>query len=67
MAKNTGNGGRLGPINNRTQAYNPKTGQYIKRGDGGKIIAAKETPFKNVRREQSAKDHENEETSPKSK
>jgi len=67
MAKNTGTGGRLGPINNRTQAYNPKTGQYVKRGDDGKFIAAKETPYKNVRREQSAKEHENDGVKTKSK
>ena len=67
MARNTGTGGRLGPINNRTQAYNSKTGQYVKRGDDGKFIAAKETPYKNVRREQSAKEHETEKSTTKNK
>ena len=58
MAKNTGNGVRQGTINNRTQTYNPKTGQFIKRNENGQFIANKKTPFKNVRREQKAKDQE---------
>lgn len=58
MAKNTGNGTRQGPITNRTQTYNPKTGQYIKRDESGKFIAGKETPFKSVRREKNAKENE---------
>ena len=61
MAKNTGKGVRKGPISNRTQTYNPKTGQYIKRDESGKFIAQKNTPFKNVRREQNAKEQEKKE------
>ena len=55
MGKNTGTGHRLGPIVNRTQIYNPKTGQYIKRDENGKFLATKDTPFKGVRKEESAK------------
>lgn len=61
MAKNTGNGTRIGVISNRTQTYNPKTKQYIKRDENGKFIAQKDTPFKNIRREQNAKDQEKKE------
>jgi hypothetical protein len=55
MAKNTGNGTRLGPVTNRTQTYNPKTAKYIKRGEDGKFMACKDTPFKSIRREENAK------------
>lgn len=58
MAKNTGNGTRKGPIINRTQTFNPKTGLFVKRNESGKFIACKDTPFKNVRREQNAKNQE---------
>ena len=58
MAKNKGNGGRTGVITNRTQTYNPKTGQYVKRDETGKFIGTKETPFKSVRREENAKEQE---------
>ena len=58
MAKNTGNGGRTGVIANRSQTYNPKTKQYIKRDDTGKFIGTKDTPFKNVRRDAKAKEQE---------
>ena len=59
MAKNTGTGGRTGVIANRTQTYNPKTGLYIKKDETGKFIKTKETPFKNVRRDATAKANEN--------
>jgi len=55
MAKNTGNGSRHGTVLNRTQTYNQKTGQYIKRDEKGHFIACKNDPFKNVRRENNAK------------
>ena len=59
MGRNTGKGYRQGPVTNRTQIYNQKTGQYVKRDDDtGKFIASKDSPFKNVRREQSAKEAE---------
>lgn len=60
MARNTGTGGRLGPIHNRTQTYNPKTEQFVKRDDTtGKFVAAKATPYKSVRRDETAKKQEN--------
>ena len=58
MAKNTGTGGRTGIIANRTQTYNPKTGLYVKKDETGKFIKTKETPFKNVRRDATAKANE---------
>jgi len=67
MAKNTGTGGRTGIIPKRTQTYNPKTGQYVKRDDKGKFLANKETPFKNVRREKNAKEQELKDEKEKSK
>lgn len=52
MARNTGNGTRVGIITNRTQTYNPKTKQYVKRDTTtGQIISCKDTPYKAVRRE----------------
>lgn len=58
MAKNTGTGGRLGPISNRTQTYNPKTEKFVKRDETGKFVGNKDTPYKGVRREENAKQHE---------
>lgn len=58
MARNTKNGGRLGPVNNRTQIYNSRTKKYIKRDEHGKFLACKDTPFKGIRREESAKKQE---------
>ncbi len=55
MGKNTGEGYRIGAIKNRSQTYNPKTSLYVKRDESGHFMACKETPFKNVRREESAK------------
>ena len=65
MARNTGTGGRLGPVINRSQTYNPKTDQYVKRDETGKFVAAKSTPYKSVRREETAKQQEKNETSTK--
>jgi hypothetical protein len=57
MAKNTGTGTRVGVITNRTQTYNNKTKQFIKRDAGtGKFLATKDQPFKNVRKDPKAKD-----------
>ena len=56
MAKNTGKGHRQGIVSNRTQAYNDKTGQFVKRDtQTGKFISCSENPYKNIRREQSAR------------
>jgi hypothetical protein len=53
MAKNTGNGGRVGAVKNRSQAKT-KAGFFVKRGDGGKFTGVKtsnKTPYKGVRKE----------------
>lgn len=67
MGKNTGTGGRLGPVINRSQTYNPKTDQYVKRDETGKFMSAKSTPYKGVRREENAKNHENKNENDKKK
>ena len=57
MAKNTGSGYRRGPVTNRTQVYNEKTKQYVKRDTKtGKFVATKDTKFKNVRDEAKLKE-----------
>lgn len=56
MAKNTGNGSRKGAILDRSQTYNDKTGQYIKRDSTtGKFISSKDTPYKSVTKEKPLK------------
>lgn len=50
MGKNTEKGYRIGPVNDRSQVYNEKTKQYVKRDTTtGKIMATKATPFKGVK------------------
>lgn len=52
MGKNTNAGYRIGVTLNRTQVFNPKTEQFIKRDKStGQFISAKGTPYKNVRKE----------------
>jgi hypothetical protein len=54
MAKNTGKGYRQGPVDDRSQTQNPRTGQFVKRDAAtGKFIDVKQdgTPFKGVRKE----------------
>lgn len=52
MAKNTGNGHRVGSVRDRTQVFNPKAGVHVKRDtNSGKFIAAKPTPYKGVANE----------------
>jgi hypothetical protein len=54
MAKNTGKGFRVGPVDDRSQTFNPNTSQFVKRdADTGKFIDVKQdgTPFKGVRKE----------------
>ncbi len=49
-----GDGHRNGSVRRRSQAFNPKTGQWVKRdADTGRFIGVKEdgTPFKGVRKE----------------
>ena len=56
MAKNppVGDGHRIGAVKDRSQVYNPKTGDYVKRDtESGRFIDRKadDKPFKGVRRE----------------
>lgn len=49
-----GDGHRNGAVRRRSQTFNPKTGQWVKRdADTGRFIGVKEdgTPFKGVRKE----------------
>ena len=56
MGRNTGNGKRIGNVKERTQTYNPKTNQFVKRDTAtGRIIGTKSTPFKSVRKDARAK------------
>ena len=60
MAKNTGKGYRTGVVTNRTQIFNPKTNQYIKRdNETGQFISTKDTPFKNIKKEDTIKNMKN--------
>jgi hypothetical protein len=57
MAKNTGKGYRQGAIRDRSQTYNPVTGQWVKRDDTtGQFLDVKQDgePFKSVRKEDPA-------------
>lgn len=56
MATNppSGDGHRNGPVKDRTQTYNPKTDQWVKRDSGtGRFLDVKQdgTPFKGVTKE----------------
>jgi hypothetical protein len=54
MAKNTGDGSRIGSVKDRTQVLNPKTGNYVKRdADTGQFMDQKSDgkPFKGVAQE----------------
>lgn len=52
MGKNTGEGSRIGAVKERSQLYNDKTKQFIKRDTStGRFLSAKDTPYKGVRKE----------------
>jgi len=52
MAGNTNQGHRKGAVRDRSQTFNPKTEQFVKRDTmTGKFIAASENKFKGVRTE----------------
>lgn len=58
MGKNRGDGSsRAGCVKDRSQTYNPKTGQFVKRGENGRFISCKKTPgpYKGVRKDTRAK------------
>ncbi|MBD2186429.1 hypothetical protein [Aerosakkonema funiforme] len=55
MAKNTDKGYRRGAVDNRSQAYNPVTEQWVKRNaETGHFMDVKQNgePFKGVRKEE---------------
>lgn len=50
MAKNTGEGYRKGAISERSQVFNPKNNQYIKRDTTtGHFVSSKNTPYKSIK------------------
>lgn len=54
MAKNSGDNHRHGAVSNRSQAYNPKTGTWVKRDSNtGRFMDGKlgGEPFKGVAKE----------------
>jgi hypothetical protein len=52
MAKNTDQGYRIGSVRDRSQTFNPKTDQYVKRDDAsGRFMTAKDGPYKGVAHE----------------
>jgi hypothetical protein len=54
MAKNTGNGSRVGSVKNRTQVLNPRTDKYVERdATTGRFTNQKadDKPFKGVAKE----------------
>ena len=56
MAKNTGDNHRKGATKNRSQTYNAKTKQYIKRdAKTGRFMSSKGTAYKGVKKEESCK------------
>ena len=57
MAKNTGEGYRKGAISERSQVFNPKNNQYIKRDTTtGHFVSSKNTPYKSIKVETTNKD-----------
>ena len=52
MAKNTGDNHRIGSVRDRSQTFNPRTDQHVKRNDdSGRFMGAKPTPYKGVAKE----------------
>ena len=52
MAGNTNQGHRKGAVKDRSQTYNPKTEQFIKRDTTtGKFISASDNKYKGVKTE----------------
>ncbi len=52
MATNTGNGFRRGSVSDRSQTFNPRADQHVKRDDStGRFMGAKGTPYKGVAQE----------------
>jgi hypothetical protein len=60
MAGNTGNGYRKGAVKGKSQTYNPKTKQHVKRDTtSGKFVSSKKTPYKGVKKEPTVKQNMN--------
>jgi len=56
MAKNSNSGYRIGAVKDRTQTFNPKTNQYIKRDSAtGKFISVSNNKYKGVELEKPKK------------
>lgn len=56
MAGNTNNGHRIGAIKERSQVFNPKTEQYVKRDTTtGRFISASNNKYKGVKDEKKNK------------
>jgi hypothetical protein len=56
MAKNTNDNHRIGAVKERSQVYNAKTEQYIKRDSTtGKFMATSDNKFKGVTEEKPKK------------
>lgn len=54
MARNTNKGYRKGAVDDRSQAFNPRTQRWVKRNDDtGRFMDVKQdgTPFKGIRKE----------------
>lgn len=52
MAKNTNEGHRKGAVKERSQVFNPKTEQYVKRDNKtGQFISASNNKYKGVKEE----------------
>jgi len=54
MAKNVGDGSRIGEVRKRSQVFNPETKKWVKRdAETGQFKEVKQSgkPFKGVRRE----------------
>jgi hypothetical protein len=51
MARNTGNGSRIGVVKGRSQVFNPKNGKFVKLDKNGKFCQVKkdDKPFKAIR------------------
>ena len=56
MAGNTNNGHRIGAVKERSQVFNPKTNQYVKRDTTtGQFISASKNKYKGVKDEKKNK------------
>jgi hypothetical protein len=59
MAGNTNNGFRKGAVKERSQTYNPKTQQYVKRDTTtGRFMSTSDNKYKGITLEKSDKEKE---------